>query len=277
MTKLILKLSKRFKLMAKYTFAVILILCIMKCTPSENNTDNVRNVIGRSNFIFSGTIVKMNSSNIDVMIEGPSAIVMVNEVIDAVSPYDQMKGKEITVLLASDKNREAGDKEVFYTMGWYYGKTLGVKEIPNNLKEIIKTGYRERIAQERLNIQNDSLRAELKRAKLVVQGIVIETSLKDERYPPFETEHDPAFRKAVIEIKEVIKGDLTEKRIDVYYSSSDDVMWSNSPKLMKDQEGIFLLQVNQAPPLFKMKGYTTLDKRDVQPNENLTRIQELLK
>jgi len=277
MTKLILKLSKRFKLMAKYAFAVILILCIMKCTPSEDVTDNVRNVIGRSNFIFSGTIIKMNSSNIDVMIEGPSAIVMVNEVIDAVSPYDQMKGKEITVLLASDKNREAGNKEVFYTMGWYYGKTLGVKEIPNNLKEEIQTGYRERIARERLNIQNDSLRAELKRAKLVVQGTVIETSIKDEKYPPFESEHDPAFRKAVIEIKEVIKGDLKEKRIDVYYSSSDDVMWSNSPKLMKNQEGIFLLHINQAPAIFKMKGYTLLDKRDFQSSKNLTNIQNLLK
>ncbi|MCH8860690.1 MAG: hypothetical protein IH843_06100, partial [Thaumarchaeota archaeon] len=153
-----MKSKKQFKLIAKYSFALFLILCITQCTPSKNISENGRTVIGQSNFIFSGTIVKMNASNIGVITDVSSAIVLVDEVIDAVSPYDQMKGKEITILLASDQNRNAGEKEVFYTMGWYYGKTLGVKEIPNNLREEILSGHKERIAQERINIQNDSLR-----------------------------------------------------------------------------------------------------------------------
>jgi hypothetical protein len=219
----------------------------------------------------------MNASNIDVTTNGPTAIVLVDDVIDAIPPYDQMKGKEITVLLASDQNRIAGEKEVFYTMGWYYGKTLGVKEIPNNLKEELLSIHKERIVLERINIQNDSLRVELKRAILVVQGIVVESGIKDEKYPPFESEHDPVFRKASIEIREVLKGTIDEKRVDFYYASSDDVMWSTSPKPKKDQEGIFLLLIDQAPAIFKMRDYTVLDSRDIQPTENLTNIQNLLK
>ena len=156
-------------------------------------------------------------------------------------------------------------------------KNLGGKEIPNNLGEEIQSGHKERIAQERINIRNDNLRDELKKAILVVKGIVVEADIKDEKYPPFESEHDPVFRKASIEIKEVLKGTIDEKRVDFYYASSDDVMWSNSPKPMKDQEGIFLLQIDQAPAIFKMRDYTVLDNRDIQPAENLTNIQSLLK
>jgi len=270
------KLKKRFRLLAKYSFALLFIICITQCTPSKDISDDSRSVIGQSNFIFSGTIVKMNASNIDVSTNDPTAIVLVDEVIDAIPPYDQMKGKEITVLLASDRDRKPGEKEVFYTMGWYYGKTLGVKEIPNNLKEVIVSDHKNRIAEERFNIENDSLSAELKRASVVVLGTIVETDIKDEKVPPFGSEHDPEFRKASIEIKEVLKGDISENLIDVYYASSVDVMWSESPKPMKDQEGIFLLHLDQAPAIFKMQGYTMLDIRDIQPPENLANIQSLL-
>lgn len=276
MTTLKTKLKKRFRLFAKYSFAFLLIFCITQCTPSKDISEDSRSVIGQSNFIFSGTIIKMNASNIDVTTNDPTAIVLVDEVIDAIPPYDQMKGKEITVLLASDRDRKPGEKEVFYTMGWYYGKTLGVKEIPNNLKEVIVSDHKNRIVEERFNIENDSLSAELKRASIVVWGTIVETDIKDENVPPFGSEHDPEFRKASIEIKEILKGDISENLIDVYYASSVDVMWSESPKPMKDQEGIFLLHLDQAPPIFKMQGYTMLDIRDIQPTENLANIQSLL-
>lgn len=276
MTTLKIKLKNRFKLLAKYSFAFLLIICITQCNPSKDISDDSRSVIGQSNFIFSGTIVKMNASNIDVTTNDPTAIVLVDEVIDAIPPYDQMKGKEITVLLASDRDRKPGEKEVFYTMGWYYGKTLGVKEIPNNLKEVIVADHKKIIAEERFNIENDSLSVELKRARIVVLGIIVETGIKDENVPPFGSEHDPEFRKASIEIKEVLKGDISENLIDVYYASSVDVMWSESPKPTKDQEGIFLLHLDQAPAIFKMRDYTMLDIRDIQPNENLANVKSLL-
>jgi hypothetical protein len=128
-----------------------------------------------------------------------------------------------------------------------------------------------------VNIKNDSLRDELKKAVIVIQGTVIETDIKVEIPLSLESEHNPEIKKAIIEIKTVLKGNVSDKRITVLYSSSDDVMWYNSPKLTKGQEGIFLLQLKQVPDIFKIQGYSILDKRDVQPVENLTLVQNLLK
>lgn len=239
---------------------------------------NDRDVINRSNFIFSGTIIRMNASNIEIVPNGPTAIVRVDEVLDAVSPYEQMKGREITVLLTSAGNKKAGDRKVFFTSGWYYGKTLGVKETPNSL--VVRDGsdeLKKRIISERVNIRNDALREELKKAVLVVRGVVVEANIDIEEPPGIESEHDPEFRKAVIEIKEVLKGQTTERRVEVFYSSSDDVMWYSSPKLAKGQEAIFLLQTRQAPAIYRITGFTVLDKRDVLSIDNESNVRNLLK
>jgi hypothetical protein len=259
----------------KNFIALIVILFSIAIASAQ---DNRREVIRQSNFIFSGTIIKMNAANIEIVPGGPTAIVRVDEVLDAVSPYDQMRGKEITVLLATAKNRRAGAKQVFFTSGWYYGKTLGVKETPNNLVISVKPEtFKNTIVLERINIRNDSLREELKKAVLVVRGTVVEANISVEKIPWIESEHDPEFKKAIIEIKEVLKGRTTEKRVEVFYASSKDVMWHDSPKLAKGQEGIFLLQLRQAPAIYKITGFTVLDKRDVLSTEELTNVRNLLK
>lgn len=262
------KRTKKYLIFIMFSF-----IYIIECGAQ----DNIRKTIAQSNFIFLGTISKMNASNINVTTNSPTAIVRVDEVVDAVDPYDQMTGKEITVLLMSSQNKKTGDKQVFYTMGWYYGKTLGVKEISNNQVTETVVGLKETIIKERNNIKNDSLRDELKKAVLVVQGIVIESNINIEKSNAFESEHDPQIKKAIIEIKSVLKGKLIEKRVTVNYSSSDDVMWYNSPKLIKGQEGVFLLHLRQAPVIFKIQGYTLLDYRDFQQTDNLSKILNLLK
>jgi hypothetical protein len=275
MNTLTINSKKNFSTVNKSFVALIVILFSVAIGGAQ---DNRRNVIKNSNFIFSGTIVRMNASNIEIVPDVPTAIVRVDEVIEAVSPYEQMRGKEITVLLASTKNRRAGAKQVFFTSGWYYGKTLGVKETPNNLvmSEKVET-VKNTIVLERVNIRNDSIREELNKAALVVWGTVVETNIKIEKIPGLESEHDPEFRKAIIQIKEVLKGQTTEKRVEVIYASSEDVMWHNSPKLAKGQEGIFLLQLRQAPAIYKINGYTVLDKRDVLSTEDLSNVRNLLK
>jgi len=277
MNQLSITSQKRFNLFSTYTFSFFLAFCFSQCSSIKNIQGVKGNVIAQSNFIFYGTVVKMNSSNIDISANGLTAIVRIDQVIDAVSPYEQMNGKEITVLLSPNQTRNVGEKQVFYTMGCYYGKTLGVKEIPNNQGKETQADLKEKIVQERITIQNDSLRAELLRAELVVQGIVIEANINVDKSLSLESEHNPEVKKAIIEIRNVLKGNINAKQIDVSYSSSDDVMWFNSPKLVKGQEGIFLLHLRQTPIIFQIEGYTMLDRRDFQPNEQLSLIQNLLK
>lgn len=268
--------SKKNFSTAKKSFSALIVILFSVAIFSAQ--DNRRKAISQSNFIFSGTIIRMNASNIEIVPDTPTAIVRVDEVLDAVSPYDQMKGKEITVLLASAGNKRAGTRQVFFTSGWYYGKTLGVKETPNNLVIAESmSAFRNRIVVERVNIRNDSLREELRKAVLVVWGTVVEANIKVDKRPGIESEHDPEFKKAIIEIREVLKGQTTEKRVEVFYSSSNDVMWYDSPKLAKGQEGIFLLQLRQAPEIYRINGFTVLDKRDVLSIEELTNVRNLLK
>jgi hypothetical protein len=269
--------SKKISSTARKSFAAFIVILFAAAIFSAQ--DNRREIIRQSNFIFSGTIIRMNASNIEIVPNTPTAIVRVDEVLDAVSPYDQMKGKEITVLLAAAGNKRAGARQVFFTSGWYYGKTLGVKETPNNLVVTENmSAFRTRIVTERVNIRNDSIREELNKAVLVVWGTVIEANIKVEKKLGLESEHDPEFRKAIIEIKEVLKGRIAEKRVEIFYASSEDVMWHNSPKLVKGQEGVFLLQLRQPPAvLFRINGFTVLDKRDVLSIEELSNIRKLLK
>jgi hypothetical protein len=240
--------------------------------------DNMKAIISQSNFIFRGTIIRMDASNIDAVADVPTAVVRVDEVVDAVEPYEQMKGKDITVLLSSSRGKKAGDKQIFYTSGWYYGKTLGVKETENNLRNTDNAdALKKKVAVERINIRNDSIASELKRAVAVITGVVVETNINVEKTPFIESEHDPELRKAIIEVKQVLKGRISAQRIEVFYAASDDVIWYSAPKLSKGLQAIFLLQMRQAPAIYRIKGFTVLDRRDVQSIENLETIKILLR
>lgn len=253
------------------------LLLIAFCTTTGHSQETLKSIIAKSNFIFSGTIVKMNASNIEIKTVGPTAIVKVDEVIDAVSPFEEEQGKEITVLLSSDRNMKEGSQKIFYTVGWYYGKTLGVKEVPNSLQTKMQDTLKRAVARQRQQIHIDSLRDELSKADLVIQGTVLEDNIKVETNPNIQSEHDPEFRKAVISVQSVLKGTTKNKQITVYYAESDDVLWYRSPKLEKGQQAIFLLHTKQAPALYHINGYTLLDKRDVQPTNSLNDIKALLK
>ena len=258
-----------------------LILCLfffVQCAPTKPVADSPpQSAIGQSNFIFYGEVIKTGASNLSIPVSGNSAIVKVIEVIDAPAPFNNMKEREITVLFSPDRKNSPGDKQVFYTTGWHYGKTMGVKEVPNNLDKEMVAGLKDRIDQERIRISNDSLTDELRKASFVIQGVVVDIRNIDKREPFMDSEHDPEYKLALIEIKMVLKGKISEKTIMVYFSSSDDVMWDRSPKLKKGQEGIFLLQSKQAPPSFPVQGYTVLDRRDVQQVESRLKIDDLLK
>jgi hypothetical protein len=255
---------------------VILSLIIL-CNSQGRTQESSKAIIARANFIFAGTIVTPNASNIGIKTSSPTAIVRVDEIIDAVAPYDQMKGKEITVLFASTASKAAGSQQVFYTMGWYYGKNLGVKEVANDLPRQTPDTLKRVVALQRQAIHRDSLVAELSKATLVIRGVVTAIEVEARRNPAIESEHDPDLRRAVISIQEVLKGKIAAKQVTVYYSASEDVQWHRAPKLSKGQQGIFLLSSGQLPESIRVEGYTVLDKRDVQLVTSLPDLKVLLK
>jgi hypothetical protein len=141
---------------------------------------------------------------------------------------------------------------------------------------VLQKGSKKKRSEVRSKMVNDSLKAELKSASLVIKGKVMQTDIEDEKIRPIISEHDPGFKKAIIQVTEVLKGKLKSKQVEVYYASSDDVRWYTSPKLAKDQEAIFILKTEQLGTN-KQAGYTLLDKQSIQPVEYCNSIKGILK
>jgi hypothetical protein len=141
---------------------------------------------------------------------------------------------------------------------------------------MLQNGSKKKRPEVKSKMLNDSLKAELKSASLVVKGKVVQTDIEDEKIRPMISEHDPGFKKAIIEVAEVLKGKLKSKQLDVYYASSDDVRWYTSPKLVKDQEAIFILKTEQLGRN-KQIAYTLLGKNSIHPVEYCNSIKGILK
>jgi hypothetical protein len=200
----------------------------------------------------------------------------VNKVIDAPPGFLDLDSNDITIVFTPGSVHKNGEQQVFYTYGWYYGNTLGVIEVKNNLNKKFQIGLKQQIQQARLQILDDSLAAELKRSTIVIRGVV----KKIEEVPEVEalerSEHNPRLYRATFDIQETLKGKKSQDSLSVFYSSSYDLMWIRSPKLSKGLEGIFLLRKAQLPKFFKLNGYTALDERDYQTNEKLKKVKSLL-
>jgi hypothetical protein len=234
-------------------------------------------VVGRSNFIFTGTITHQDSSNITVHTNKRKAIVKVNELLDVPAIYHNVKGKEITVFFATNTiDGYTGGSKVYYTSAWYFGKTIGVKEIKNSLNKVLEPNLQNKIAQARIKIADDSLHAELKRAELVIVGTVLNAGMDSSKLHAVRSEHNPELMGARIKIKKILKGNINKKWVIGFYAASNDILWEKSPKLSNSQVSIFLLHTWQAAGPIHLQGYTLLDPRDVQPANSFNKIKKLL-
>jgi hypothetical protein len=244
-----------------------------KTTPIKNAQYNA--VVGRSSFIFVGTILYMDSTEIKANIRQRKAIVKVDTVIDAFDSDRRLQGKTVTVIFSSNAPHHRGGKQVFYTYVWSYGRSVGVIEVKNNFSTIAP-GLVQKVKDARQQIADDTLRAQLKRSAIVAKCYVIR--IEDSVYNSVfsRSEHNPLFRKAVFQISELLKGKPQKGSLSAYFASSDDPMWYLSPKLSDSTEAIFLFNQSSFPAYMNLSGLVLLDPRDVQPNSELDRIKKLL-
>ncbi|MGK7918005.1 MAG: hypothetical protein AB4038_21130 [Prochloraceae cyanobacterium] len=89
------------------------------------------------------------------------------------------------------------------------------------------------------------------------------------------SEHDPQWTKALIDIKMIEKGQLSQPKLTVMFPDSMDVMWYKVPKFKKNQEGLWLLERRQIQEIGK-KAYTAIDPLDFQPLNEPNYIRELI-
>ena len=206
-----------------------------------------REWLKRSDLVFQGEVLKLYTSTVDLEDPSEVGLVRVTDVIEGNKVLHDYLQQPITVKFKNIKDVKPGQKAIFYASLWISGRGIAVEEVgmkrlddkdTNGLKQ------KEEIQKERTKLQEDSLRELIKDADQVVAGRVV--SLK--RLPVSttkESEHDPMWTEAEIEVEEGLKGGLKKGAVvKITFAASKDIMWVRSPKFVRGQSGIWILRKN---------------------------------
>lgn len=211
--------------------------------------------IEKPTFVFKGTIKKIKRATMnEVPVDDHTAVVMVDQIIEAPSDLAGYSGHEITVQLSGRRKVTAGQQLIFKTNSWLYGESIAVRSLS---EEPIKSSH---VAMLAAGVDPVARRAQREQrehfaeADLVVSGKVVAVRLPEETSPKRAgalasvqssrrpiSEHDPKWREAVIQIDNVYKGNHKKKQVVVRFPASTDVMWYNAPKFHPGQQGHFML------------------------------------
>lgn len=237
--------------------------------------DHVRDFTPKSEFIFEGTILLLNSSTIDVQDVGDLAVVKVERIISGGETFSHLAGENITVRLKNPQTTKLNDRKVFFSRSWIFGESVAVIEIGNiaapSADEIQKIADKVTRIQE--DVEKDKLLARIAQTELIVGGTVV--NVRRHEYQAGVSEHDPQWREAVIRVKNVYRGQYRDSLITVIYPGSDDVMWFKSPKYNVDMEGLWLLKPYEWAGR-KLEFLTAIEKADFYMKAEEAKILKLI-
>jgi hypothetical protein len=122
--------------------------------------------------------------------------------------------------------------------------------------------------------QNSELAQRVDQAQAVVSGVV--TDVSPYTAQQVGTMKDPQWYQATIQVDNVAKGSVAGKTILVLFSSSQDITWSQAPKLKKGDSGVWLLQTKD-PFGRTTPGLAVVSPVDHQPAGDLPKLQAMIK
>lgn len=220
----------------------------------------VKELTRQAPFVFRGTVVEVHAANLKVVVpDAGTAVVRVDEVLRAPLTLDRFDGRAVTVFVDKAHPVTAGQSLTFFTRIGLYGESLGVVELGRSGAEA--QALKAEVAQAGREILEEDVLARVERAGLAVSGRVVAVrAVAEGRAPRLESEHDPEWGEAEIEIDAVLQGVAPGARVTVLYPRSFDVMWAGSPKPRLGQEGVFLLHRDQYPGL---DAWTALRPQDL--------------
>ena len=207
-------------------------------------------------FIFKGTIKKLKASNVSQAAAGErTAVVTVDDAIEAPRNLAAYTGQDITVQLSGHRKVKAGDKLIFHATPWLYAENLAVR----SLQEDADSASASRQATARSRPAEREIRKRFDAANVVISGKVIAVRLPQATAAAGRkaaaraqtttriSEHDPKWREAIIQVDAVHKGKLAKREVVVRFASSTDVAWQRAPKFQAGQQGYFMLHKTAEP------------------------------
>jgi hypothetical protein len=104
-------------------------------------------------------------------------------------------------------------------------------------------------------------------ADLIISGIVSNISKVKYTDSPHYTFSDPKWMQAVVEVKSVEKSNNSHniQQVVVFFPTSTDISWKNSPKLFIGEKAIFILHMDPIYEVNEEEHYNVVCPLDVQP------------
>lgn len=213
--------------------------------------------IQKPTFTFKGTIKKLQRATMkEVPVTPRTAVVTVDQIIEAPPDLAGYNGQDITVQLSGRQRVNVGDEMIFHTTGWMYGESIAVQSLS---QEAVKSSHAAVLSANVDPIERSAQREKREHfdaADLVVSGKVVAVRLPADtsksakgvsalastrtRIGPI-SEHDAKWREAVIQVDDVHKGSHKKKQVVLRFPASNDVMWYGAPKFHPGQQGFFML------------------------------------
>ncbi len=229
----------------------------------------------QSQFVFKGSVEKVNAATLPtIQASERTAIVRVDDVLQAPPVMAAFTGSSITVQVGADQRLEEGQRAVFFTNGWQYGTEIAVAAVnvrPVAAEEMAESPTARDDAVARFT--DREVRDRVAGADLVVVGRVASVRPRTESpaAPQVLTEHDAEWHEADIEVESVEKGGAPDHAVTIDFPRSTDVAWYRAPKFSEGDEGVWLLRHKEAEPTRAV--YTALDALDFHPKDALPMIR----
>jgi hypothetical protein len=241
--------------------------------PATAPPATIQRLSSQSNFVFQGTVSRLNATTEPQIPASPTtAVVLVESVIDGNNMVSDVVGREITVQLLRAGSVAPGRRVLFFSNLAVASKSVAVKEVAHfdvarsNTMATQVTDYQRRKPE-------IDLQARVTGADLIVTGRVASIARPEQqRTGPPPSEHDPEWTDAIVDVQSTEKGAAVQ-RVTVSFPASTDIRWFRSPKLQVGQTAVFLLRRGRdrgAPAL------TALDPLDVRPLADRDHLRQLV-
>lgn len=240
----------------------------------------IEQLVSQTAYVFKGTIERGGASNVAIVPASQNtAIVRVDDVLEAIPTLTTYLGKQITIQLREPL--KTGEAAVFFANPWIFAENIAVAETGRLAADTDLAALRRELVNARQGLADLRMQQVLVSATLVIVGTVTASGM------PFEhgsvgavSFHNPLWRAAIVAVRSVEKGTLDAPTVTVIYASSPDRRWFASPKFPPKQEGIYLLHTDQMAGVsepFKVGGLTAINPLDYQPLDQLDRVRRLIK
>lgn len=245
------------------------------------DTSSTLDLVLRSTFIFSGTVVRLNESSVKVLAARPGLAVARFEHAFRVNPMlGELNGRPITVRLARGSEARPGQRLIFFANSWVHGEQIAVTEVAHVPAD---TKAEREVADTVATLPHFHLADRVAGATVILMGTVEE--ITPAGIPEPISEHAPGWMRATIKVQETLKGSAQphaprdhankKARMTILFPESPDPSWRRYPKLHAHQHAIFLLHPMTLPALPPGTPMLT-DPADVQPASDAGTIRTLV-